>query len=110
MMSIGRALMTGLVLCAAPGSAQEPFAEASTAFTEGRFLEAAELAEAAGGSAGIALAAEKERNELVERAIEAGEAAVLEYAFGLPSRNRHEESIHEAIEAALEERTCRRDR
>ncbi len=80
-------VMTCLSLVAAPASAQPDLPEARAAFTEGRFLEAADLAEAVGGSNGFALAAEalaihaqyeaaeEAWDAIVERATRMGEAA-----------------------------------
>ena len=77
----------GLLLAAAGASAQS-LDEAKSAFAEGRFVEAAGIAEAAGTSQGFALAAralavyghysapEEERKGLFERALRLGEEAV----------------------------------
>ena len=77
----------GLVLVAA-GASAESLEEAKSAFAEGRFVEAAGIAEAAGTSEGFALAAralavyghysapEEERKGLFERALRMGEEAV----------------------------------
>lgn len=76
-----------LVLLAADASAQS-LDDAKAAFAEGRFLEAADLAEAVGTSDGYALAArslavhgyyvadEEDRKGLFERAMEMGEKAI----------------------------------
>lgn len=81
------ATIGGLALLAAEARAQS-IEDARTAFEEGRFLEAADLAEALETSGGYALAAqslavyghhlavEDERTEFFERAMELGEAAV----------------------------------
>ena len=78
----------GLVLFASDVSAQS-IGDAELAFTEGRFVEAADIAEALETSAGYALAAkslavyghyvatgEDERDEVIDRAIRMGEEAV----------------------------------
>ena len=79
--------VAGLALIAA-GVNAEPLEDAKGAFAEGRFIDAAGLAEAAGTSDGYALAArslavyghyaapEEERKELFERALKLGEEAV----------------------------------
>ncbi len=77
-----------LALPAADASAQS-IGDAEVAFTEGRFLEAADIAEALGTSDGYALAAkslavyghyvateEDDRDEVIDRAIRMGEEAV----------------------------------
>ena len=77
-----------LALGAADASAQS-IGDAEVAFTEGRFLEAADIAEALGTSDGYALAAkslavyghyvateEDDRDEVIDRAIRMGEDAV----------------------------------
>ena len=81
------AAVGGLVLLAASADA-ESLDEARTAFAEGRFIEAAGIAEAAGTSEGYALEArslavyghyaapEEERKGLFERALQLGEEAV----------------------------------
>ena len=81
------AVAAGSLLLAAEASAQT-MEEAQAAYTEGRFLEAAEIAEALGTSDGYALAtrsiaihgyylaAEEEKQGLYERAMELGEMAV----------------------------------
>ena len=82
------AALGGLVLWAVGANAQS-IDDARTAYREGRFLEAADLAEASSTSDGFALAAqslavyghyvatEDDRQEILERAMELGEAAVL---------------------------------
>ena len=82
LLAAGLALLTG-------DAAAQSLDEAMAAYTEGRFLEAAALAEAAGTSDGYSLAArslavhghyvatDAERDELLERAVEMGERAVL---------------------------------
>ena len=81
------AAVVSLVLGAGGANAQS-IDDARTAFREGRFLEAADLAEASSTSDGFALAAqslavygryvatEDDRQEILERAMELGEAAV----------------------------------
>ncbi len=81
------AAVAGLVL-AVTGADAESLAEATTAFSEGRFVAAAGIAEAAGTSEGYALAArslavyghysapEEEKKGLFERALQLGEEAV----------------------------------
>ena len=81
------AAVAGLLLALAVASA-ESLDEARTAFAEGRFVDAAGIAEAAGTSEGYALAArslavyghyaapEEEKKELFERALQLGEEAV----------------------------------
>ena len=82
------AAVGGLVLLAADASAQS-IGDAELACTEGRFLEAADIAEALGTSDGYAQAAkslavyghyvateEGDRDEAIERAIRMGEEAV----------------------------------
>ena len=81
------AAVAGLVLAVA-GVDAEPLDEARTAFTEGRFVDAAGIAEAARTSEGYALAAralavyghyaapEEQKKELFERALQLGEEAV----------------------------------
>ena len=81
------AAVAGLLLASAVASA-ESLDEARTAFAEGRFVDAAGIAEAAGTSEGYALAArslavyghyaapEEEKKELFERALQLGEEAV----------------------------------
>ena len=77
-----------LALSVAAASA-ESIGDAELAFTEGRFLEAADIAEALGISEGYALAAkslavyghyvateEDDRDEVIDRAIRMGEEAV----------------------------------
>ena len=83
----GLAAIGGLFLAAAGADAQS-LDEARSAFAEGRFVEAAGIAETAGTSEGFALAAralavyghyaapEEERKELFERALRMGEEAV----------------------------------
>ena len=82
------AAVGGLVLWPDGANAQS-IDDARTAFREGRFLEAADLAEASSTSDGFALAAqslavygryvatEDDRQEILERAMELGEAAVF---------------------------------
>ncbi len=84
------ACATGAVglLPLAPGATAQSLADATAAYTEGRFLDAADLGEALGNSEGLTLAAmslaiyayyeasDEEWQELIERAIRAGEAAV----------------------------------
>ena len=82
------AVAASLALLAADASAQS-IEDARSAFAEGRFLDAADLAEALGTSESYALAAkslavyahyvatEEERRELIDRAIRVGEEAVL---------------------------------
>lgn len=82
------AAAASLALLTADASAQS-IDDAISAFAEGRFLDAAELGEALGTSDGHALAAkslaihahyvatDEERNEIIDRAIRAGEEAVL---------------------------------
>ena len=77
-----------VVLLAAAGADAQPLDEAKSAFAEGRFLDAAGIAEAAGTSEGFALAAralavyghyaapEEDRKELFERALQLSEEAV----------------------------------
>ena len=86
--SARRAAVGGLVLVAACVNATESLEGAKGAFAEGRFIEAAGLAEAGGTSEGLALAArslavyghyaapEEEKKELFERALKLAEAAV----------------------------------
>lgn len=81
------ASVVGLVLAAA-GANAESMEDAKAAFAEGRFADAAAIAEAAGTSEGYALAArslavyghyaapEEEKKELFERALQLGEEAV----------------------------------
>ena len=81
------AAVAGLLLLAS-GAAAESLDEARSAFAEGRFVDAAGIAEAAGTSEGYALAArslavyghyaapEEERKGLFERAVQLGEEAV----------------------------------
>ena len=81
------AAVAGLVLAVA-GASAESLDEARTAFAEGRFVDAAGIAEAAGTSEGYALAAralavyghysapEEEKKGLFERALQLGEEAV----------------------------------
>lgn len=83
---VGLAALIGL-FCAAVANAQS-IDEARAAFEEGRFLEAADLAEAPGTSEGYALAAQSlavhghyvatgdERKGFLERAMQLGEEAV----------------------------------
>ena len=84
---LARLAAVGLVLLEAGAHAQS-IDEARTAFAEGRFVDAAGIAEAASTSEGYALAArslavyghyaapEEERKELFERALQLGEEAV----------------------------------
>ena len=78
----------GLLLLAADVSGQS-IHDAESAFTDGRFVEAADIAEAVGTSAGYALAAkslatyvhfvateEEDRDEVIDRAMRMGEEAV----------------------------------
>ena len=81
------AAVAGFVLAAA-GVNAESMEDAKAAFAEGRFVDAAAIAEAAGTSEGYALAArslavyghyaapEEEKKELFERALQLGEEAV----------------------------------
>ena len=81
------AAVAGFVLAAA-GANAESIEDAKAAFAEGRFADAAAIAEAAGTSEGYALAArslavyghyaapEEEKKELFERALRLGEEAV----------------------------------
>ena len=78
----------GSLVLGADGANAQSIDDARTAFREGRFLEAADLAEASSTSDGFALAAqslavygryvatEDDRQEILERAMELGEAAV----------------------------------
>lgn len=80
-------VLAGLLLLAG-GAGAQTMEEAETAYTEGRFLEAAEIGEALGTSDGYALAtksiaihgfylaADEEKQGLYERAMELGEMAV----------------------------------
>ena len=84
---IARLAALGLVLAAAGANARS-LDEAKSAFAEGRFVEAAGIAEAAGTSQGFALATralavyghyeapEEDRKELFERALQLSEEAV----------------------------------
>lgn len=77
-----------LLAAAAAGAAAQTIEDAQAAYTEGRFLEAAEIGEALGTSEGYALAtksiaihgfylaADEEKQGLYERAMELGEMAV----------------------------------
>ena len=91
-------VMTCLSLVVAVASTQPDLAEARAAFTEGRFLKAADLAEAVGGSHGFALAAEALAIHAHYEAAEEAWDAIVERA----TRNRFEEYVHEEIAAALE--------
>jgi len=83
-----RLAVTVSLLPLASGAAAQTIEDANAAFAEGRFVEAAEMGEALGTSAGYALAAkslavyahyeasEEEFSEVVERAISMGEEAV----------------------------------
>ena len=78
----------GSLVLAEAGAGAQSLEEAKSAFAEGRFVEAAGIAEAAGTSEGFALAAralavyghyaapEEDRKELFERALRMGEEAV----------------------------------
>ncbi|MCY4647516.1 MAG: hypothetical protein OXE73_11655 [Gammaproteobacteria bacterium] len=88
-MTVLRCVALGCLVLPAADAGAQSLDDARTAFAEGRFLEAAELAEALATSDGYALGAqslaihahyfatEDEWEELVDRAIEMGDAAML---------------------------------
>ena len=75
-----------LAAMTASPAAAGPLDDARAAWTEGRFLEAADLAEAAGGADGLALAAESLAVEAFYRAAKKNRPALFKRALALAAR------------------------
>ena len=73
-------------LAAASPVAADPLDVAGRAFSEGRFIEAADLAEAAGGAQGLVLAAEALAVQAFHLAAEEDRPALFDRAIGLAAR------------------------